>query len=226
MPPGAAVEPTLTSLLAERPDFHGWGEVPVNWQAGDALLRWIADHVQPGDRTLETGCGYSTAVLAAVGTAHTVVSPVPQEHDRIRAWCADHAIDCTTVQFVAEPSGRWLPAHMELLAPLDLVLIDGAHGFPMPAIDWYFTAAALSVGGHLVVDDASIPACGQLVDFLSLEAGRWERVAAMDDAVVFRKLHEGVLIDEPWSSQPWNARRPPARSLARIPARLRRLLSG
>jgi predicted O-methyltransferase YrrM len=223
MPP--SVIAAIDALVAERPNFHGWGDVPVNWQAGDGLLRWLAAQLDGGSTTLETGCGYSTVVFAAAGVEHTVVSPVPQEHERVQAWCADHDIDCSRIRFVAEPSTRWLPGHTDELGALDLVLIDGAHGYPVPALDWYFTAGALAVGGLLVVDDVSIPACGELAAFLSLEAGRWASLTTLDDARVFRKESEHVLIDEPWSSQPWNARRATGdRSLDRAKAKVKALI--
>jgi hypothetical protein len=74
--------------------------------------------------------------------------------------------------------------------PLDLVLIDGAHGFPYPVLDWWFLAPRLRVGGLLVVDDAYLPPVGALADFLRGQPS-WE-VAAIPGrrTVVFRKLAE------------------------------------
>jgi hypothetical protein len=74
--------------------------------------------------------------------------------------------------------------------PLDLVLIDGAHGFPYPILDWWFLAPRLRVGGLLIVDDAYLPPVGVLVDFLRAQAA-WEVTARPGRrTVVFRKLAE------------------------------------
>jgi hypothetical protein len=43
------------------------------------------------------------------------------------------------------------------LDPLDLVLVDGSHSFPQVFfIDWFYTAGALKIGGHLLVDDVHV----------------------------------------------------------------------
>lgn len=37
--------------------------------------------------------------------------------------------------------------------PLDVVFIDGGHGFPLAVIDWFYAAGRLVEGGVLVLDD-------------------------------------------------------------------------
>jgi predicted O-methyltransferase YrrM len=214
----------LDRLFADRPSLHGHGAQPVNWQLGDALLRWLLDELPDRPATLETGCGYSTIAFAALSGSHTVVSPVAVEHDRVRAWCAAHGISVEHVRFITEPSQVWLPAAATTgaLRDLDAVLIDGDHAHPLPSIDWYYTAGALRVGGLLVVDDVSIRAC------LATETGRWDLVTTIDDAAVFRKLSSDVVDYIPWSQQPWNQRLPARngplarlRSAVRLRTRLR-----
>jgi hypothetical protein len=57
------------------------------------------------------------------------------------------------------------------LPPLDIVLIDGAHAFPFPFLDWYFTASALKAGGLLVIDDVQIATGTILADFSTWTRG-------------------------------------------------------
>ena len=222
-------------LLEERPSLHGHATVePVNWQLGDGLLRWLAHELPDGPVTLETGCGYSTITFAALSRSHTVISPIAAEHERVQAWCAANGIEVDGVRFVAERSEQWLPpaALSGQLEPLDAVLVDGDHAYPVPGIDWYYSAGALKVGGLMIVDDVSIRACGDLRRFLEAEVGRWERIATVDDATIFRKLRADVVDYRPWTQQPWNWSRPSLalrvvklRSILRLRTRLRALLT-
>ncbi len=66
------------------------------------MLRWLADHIRPGFRTLETGCGYSTIVFALWGCWHDVISPWPEEHERISDWCWTHGASSETVTYVPD----------------------------------------------------------------------------------------------------------------------------
>ena len=76
------------------------------------------------------------------------------------------------------------------LAPLDLALIDGSHSFPQAIIDWFYAAAALRVGGLIIVDDIQIWTGRLLRDFMDDEPG-WVRVHHWPGrAAVFRKTAE------------------------------------
>lgn len=193
----------LEALKRERPMFHGRKQAgSQNYAIQWSVLEWMAEHVASGSSTLETGCGYSTVLLAAVSHAHTVISPFKEEHALIKAWCAQHAIDTQLCTFVSEASQEVLPS-MEPL-PLDLILIDGDHAFPAPFIDWYYTADRLKVGGYVVVDDIQIPTGAILKEFLLLEKSRWELVAQLDKTVVFKRLtSEPVAKGISWTEQPF-----------------------
>jgi hypothetical protein len=144
--------------------------------------------------TLETGSGASSIVFAAAGSAHTVISPAADEHERIRSWCDHHGISTARVKFVAESSeaalsAGWTPE------PLDLVLVDGAHLFPFPALDWFYTARHLKVGGRVVLDDAFLPSVNMVVRFLRWSPS-WEFEGAVSyRTVCFRKLDDEVGYD-------------------------------
>src|SRR5690349_631030 len=91
-----------------------------------------------------TGAGGGTLVFAGRGASHTAISPVADEHDRLRRYGAAHGIAMDRVRFIAESShtallGTWSPE------PLDMVLVDGAHSFPFPTLDWMYTAPHLKV---------------------------------------------------------------------------------
>ena len=117
----------VTLLLREQPAFHGDGR--VSWSASAGLLGLLADLVRPGHVTIETGSGASTAVFAAAGASHIAISPAPDEHARVLAWCEAKGILTTGLRFFAEPSDVVLP-RLAGEGRLDLGFVDGSHSFP------------------------------------------------------------------------------------------------
>jgi hypothetical protein len=186
----APISTPLTSRLRADPPFvhAGHGYLGLQWDA----LAWLEGNVRPGMTTLETGSGASTVVFAARGAAHTAISPVPDEHERIRAYCAAHGIPTDKLRFIADSSHTalmrdWTPE------PLDVVLIDGAHGFPFPVLDWTYTAPHLRAGGRVLVDDAYQPAVNMLVRYLRSDPA-WELETVPGHRTpVFRKLRDEPL---------------------------------
>jgi len=179
--------PLTDSLRAAPPGLHGAGEY---WGLAWSALAWLEEHVQPGWATLETGAGASTIVLAAAGAEHEAVTPDPGEEELVRAACAERGIDSSRVRFLVGPSHEVLPSWTP--RPLDLVLIDGAHGFPYPILDWWYLAPHVKVGGVVLLDDAYLPAVSSIVDFGRASAA-WE----LEDAVSFRTARVRKLSDEP-----------------------------
>jgi hypothetical protein len=198
---GSCAVTTLETLLKDRPAIHGDdGSDPMTHGLIEEGLALLDRSVQPGWRTLETGSGYSTIVLAARGADHTCIVPNQHEVDRIRAYCDGAGIATDRVTFHVEPSERVLP-RLDLGA-LDLVLIDGSHSFPQVFIDWFYTASALKLGGRLIVDDIHVWTGRVLRDFLAAEPA-WR----IDDELggrtaILTKIGE-VDPDELWTDQPY-----------------------
>jgi Methyltransferase domain len=178
--------PLTDALRAAPPGLHGAGEY---WGLAWSALGWLEEHVQQGWSTLETGAGASTLVFAAAGTEHEAVTPDPDEETRIRRECRSRGIDSSGVRFLFGPSHevlpRWTPR------PLDLVLIDGAHGFPYPVLDWWHLAQHVKVGGVVLLDDAYLPAVGAIVDYVRASPA-WE----LEPAVSFRTALVRKVSDE------------------------------
>lgn len=191
----------LSELLQAQPKMHTRsGGQAFSWQLADDLLHFIDAHVRPGARTLEIGAGVSTILFALRGAMHLCVVPAEDEVARIKGFCRDHGIPLDNLTFEVERSDRCLP-RLDL-NELDFVLIDGAHGFPIPFLDWYYTADRLKVGGLLAIDDTEIWTGYVLKLFLMAEP-EWKLEADYGPrSVVFRKLKEGGLGRNEWA-QPY-----------------------
>lgn len=190
LPPIAT--PLTQQIRSAPPSVHGDGNAyfGLAW----AALEWLERELGPEMTTLETGSGASSIVFAASGAKHTVISPASGEHERIRAWCVEAGVSTERVTFLAESSdvaltGGWTPE------PLDLALLDGAHLFPFPALDWFLTAKHLKVGGRVVLDDAYLPSVAMVVRFLR-DSPSWEFEGPISyRTVCFRKLDDEVGYD-------------------------------
>jgi Methyltransferase domain len=178
--------PVTDTLRRSPPGLHGGREFRgLAWEA----LEWLERNVEPGMATLETGAGASTIVFASRGSAHEAVTPVAAEEERIRRACGEHGIDDTGLTFHIGLSQDVLPTLPE--RALDLVLVDGAHGFPYPVLDWWHLAPRLEVGGQMLLDDAYLPGVASIVDYVRVSKA-WE----LEEPVSFRTARIRKLRDD------------------------------
>jgi predicted O-methyltransferase YrrM len=219
--PYAAVD----AVLADPPRVHANAPTGV-WSTDASCYRFLADRCGPGSRTLETGCGVSTVLLAALGAEHVCVSPGADETSAIAEHLAARGIDAGRVRFEVAGSHEALPRLLAEGLELDLVLIDGGHGFPMPILDWFYAGSMLRRGGVLVVDDLTLPAVRLLVDVLERDP-RWARVAGSAKWGAWERRSAGPLTED-WTAQPHlrNRRERLEHLRRRIGGRLRRELQG
>jgi len=159
----------IEALIAEPPHFHAWPDgKPANWAVAPGVLLFLFRQLRPGMHTLETGAGHTTVAFAAAKTEHVCITPDRSQAERIRTYCADQGIECN-VKFIHESSDIALAAGKGIPETLDVVLIDGAHRFPFPIVDWHFTESRLRVGGIVVVDDYPMPSVRILHAFMAGE---------------------------------------------------------
>ena len=174
------------ALRRSPPGLHGGREF---WGLAWAALEWLERNVEPGAATLETGAGASTIVFASRGADHEAVTPDPDEETRIRAACRERGIDDSRLSFHIGRSQDVLPSLPE--RELDLVLVDGAHGFPYPVLDWWHLAPRLREGGRMLLDDAYLPGVSAIVDYVrSSDAWELEQPVSFRTARI-RKLRHG-----------------------------------
>jgi hypothetical protein len=191
----------ITELIENPPPIHRpAGEEFVYMGLAPQVLTFIDSRITADSHTLETGSGTSTILFAMKGTHHTVITPAAPEFERIKDFCRSQNIDTGKIQFVCEPSAHALPRLDQ--TPLDLVLIDGLHGFPSPFIDFFYTAGRLKIGGLLVIDDIQLQPCAYMRDVLA-EQPQWRCEADFSPrSIVFQKLAEGTEWGD-WTDQPY-----------------------
>src|SRR5258706_9500180 len=139
--------------------------------------------------TLETGAGASTIVFVARGADHEAVTPSAEEAERITGECDRRGIATEKLRFRIGSSADVLRTWDA--RPLDLILVDGAHAFPYPTLDWWFLAPHLKVGGLMLLDDAYMPPVAAVVDHL-----RGSPAWRLEQPVSFRTAAARKLADE------------------------------
>src|SRR2546423_218363 len=106
----ANVNSILADVTADPPKFfHDAGGRPVAWSVGIDVLAFLAEHVTPKSRTLETGAGVSTVAFAALGATHTSVVPSAEVVGRIREYCTGRGVPLAHTTFVIDRSENYLP---------------------------------------------------------------------------------------------------------------------
>lgn len=192
----------IETLLAERPAFHAWPDgKPANWSVAPDVLRFIMNNLNPSMRTLETGAGQTTVAFAIACTEHVCITPDLAQAERIRSYCKEHDIR-ETITFIHESSDIALSSGQGIPQTLDFVLIDGAHRFPFPIIDWHYTEHRIPVGGIVAVDDFKMPSVRILHDFLAGEQ-EWELIQMFQVTSFFRRRRATVNTWD-WADQKLN----------------------
>lgn len=185
----------ITGLLRSSPPIHG----ELTWGLSEDVLAFLDRTVTEDSETLETGSGLSTLVFAAKRTHHTCITPSQAEIDRILEHCSARGVVIDRLSFEVAFSHECLP-RLQHGKPLDLVLIDGGHGFPIPFLDWLYCAPRIKVGGIVIVDDTQLWTGEVLAGFLA-EDPDWALEERFVRSAAFRKVAE--FRRKEWNEQPY-----------------------
>lgn len=177
------------ALVAMKPGIHAWPPGQLSFfSLPNDVLGYIASLTNENTCSLETGLGASTIVFAASRGRHVCITPATDEIERLTEFFHSNGVACDQVAFEPDYSESALPRMT--LPPLDVVLIDGRHGFPAPMVDWFYTAKHLKVGGILLVDDIDLWPVQMLVEYLSSSTS-WEIDRSFARTIAYRRLAEG-----------------------------------
>ena len=187
-------------VLADPPQVHLHPRANGVWSTDAECYEYMATLAKPGARTSETGLGVSTVLFALWGCQHTCVVHTETEVVACQQYLKSRRISADRVAFHIGPSERVLPNLA--LQDLDLVFVDGCHGFPLPAIDWFYAASMLRADGVAVLDDAQLLHVRLgLFDFLNRDP-RWIRTRRRPKWVAYQRRESGTLSEE-WEQQPF-----------------------
>jgi hypothetical protein len=198
---------------------------PASGSVSEAVLRKIVELApKPLRHSVETGSGKTTVLLSQLADHHLCFTmdeniafgdPVDKTNLHFVQQCPLFRADKTTI--VIGPTQRTLPNH-KFTDLIDLVLIDGAHGYPFPELDYYFLYPHLRAGGVLIVDDINIPTIGRMAEFLA-EDDMFAPLPTEGTTAFFRRTLAATFNPEAdgWTEQRFNINRfkPDKRSFIR-----------
>lgn len=211
--------------------------LPPQWSIGGSLdgptLERLAQLVAPRRlrASAETGAGASTLLLSHSSERHLVFSLGRDRRlDPIRE---SPLLRRESVTFVDGPTQETLPRY-RFDQPLQLVLLDGPHSYPLPDLEYYLLYPHIEAGGLLVLDDIHIPTLHNLFAFLR-EDEMFRLLCVVGRTAFFERTEAPVFpaLGDDWEGQAYNARRFPLRldsggnvvsPVGRALRRLRRLL--
>jgi hypothetical protein len=198
-PPEAAMRKETADLIdriAELPaDWHGAGTM------GRASLTAIARHAErigPLRQSAETGSGKSTLLFSHLSSNHQVFAV--DDGDSISQVRNSSLFRSENVTFVEGPTQITLARH-SFPQKLQLVLIDGPHGYPFPDLEYYHFYPVIEPGGLLLVDDLPIPSIARMFEIIRAD-DMFELHEVVEDQLAIFSRTTAPLID-PQSDSWW-----------------------
>ena len=191
----------IVEEIAQLPgDWHGAGCLSGN------VIREIAHFGNrcPFRLSVETGVGKSTLILSHCSAKH--VAFAADFGDSLSKTESSHLLNKSRVEFVVGFCQKTVPAY-RFRDPIDFALIDGAHGYPFPEIDYYFIYPHLSSGAILAIDDIHIPTIHNMFKVLREDA-MFQLDKIVDTTAFFRRT-ESPTFDpqgDGWYLQNYNRR--------------------
>lgn len=197
---------TLDSIKSLPQDFHEAGVMQP--AVLDALFE--IGTCRTLHKSAETGCGKTAMLLSWLSRDHTIFTLERYGTNPCQSFTAvfqSPLLNHDNVRFVLGPTQQTLPQH-SFETDLDLVLLDGPHGFPFPCLEYYYFYPKLKVGASLIVDDIHIPSVRMLHDFL-LDDDMFELEHTVENTAFFKRTDTPVFnpTGDDWWLQRYNQRR-------------------
>jgi hypothetical protein len=193
--------------------------LPADWHTAgicqDAPLRAMAYYASNLRimHSAETGVGKSTLLLSHLSQRHTVFAIDDSgTNGSLSKTRTSPLLKRDTVDFVTGPTQLVLPGH-KFVDRLQLVFIDGPHGYPFPELEYYFFYQHLDENALLIIDDIHIPTIFRLFSFLREEA-MFDFLGVASTTAFFRRNSSPLFnpIGDGWEQQNYNKSRFPVQA--------------
>jgi Methyltransferase domain len=192
----------IRRLIAEvAPGLHSAGTFSA--RTFEAIAR--AAHKRQIHNSVETGSGASTLLLSHLSEHHTVFA-LDDGSGSITNVRRSPLLRQSVVTFVEGPTQATLPQY-RFTEKLQLVLIDGPHGYPFPDLEYYYLYPHLETGALLILDDVQIPTIHNLFQFLRRDA-MFELDEIVQTAAFFQRTSAPTFnpFGDGWWRQNYNAK--------------------
>ncbi|MCM3881631.1 MAG: class I SAM-dependent methyltransferase [Vicinamibacterales bacterium] len=198
---GNPLSAVLAEIIHAAPSLHRAGTF------SSRALEAIFEHAS--QRTIshsaETGSGASTLLFSHLSDHHLVFA-VDDGTESIRAVRTSRLLRPGVVTFIEGPTQLTLPVH-RFDASLQLVLIDGPHGYPFPDLEYYYFYQRLDEDGLLIVDDIQIRSVNNLYEFLRAD-DMFRLMEVVENTAFFRRTAAPTFspVGDGWWTQGYNRR--------------------
>lgn len=219
------VERVVEQIVALPPDWHGAGSLK------SGVLKAIARHGQGLDLrcTAETGSGKSSLLFSHLAHRHLVFA-MDDGNGSVRRVQESPLLKPGVVEFIEGPTQKTVPAY-DFSEPLQMVMLDGPHGYPFHHLEYYYVYPHLAEGGVLIVDDIDIPSIYDMYRFLKRD-DMFALIEVVHTTAFFRRTAAPVFnpLADGWWLQGYNRRKkivdwnPLAVATALVPRSIRKAL--
>jgi len=205
------LQSVLSAVIKLPTQWHGAG----TWK-DEALVR-LLDLAGGLDiqNSVETGTGKTTLLLSHLSAHHTVFAKDDAgDGDSLQVVRESPLLRSAGVEFVVGPTQRTLPKY-EFKKNLQLVLMDGPHGYPFPDLEYYYLYPHIGEGGLFILDDIGIPTIFNLFKFLR-DDPMFELVDVSEMTAFFKRTGQPLFdpLDDGWWLQEYNRKRFPVHDSA------------
>lgn len=195
------IDPTVNNLneivnqiIQLPPDWHQSGSVSPE------ILNSILKHsysIGEVRNTAETGTGKTTLLFSHISRNHLVFA--------LDNWKSMSVVKNSSiflaenVSFIEGPTQKTLPV-FDFDAKLDIVLLDGPHGYPFPELEYFYFYPLIRTGGLLMIDDIAIPSIYNMFSVLKADK-MWHLLEVVDNFAIFQRTSADLI--DPFSDSWW-----------------------